>query len=273
MKDIDSIGFDTFFFNNHESSDFGVYMGGQNPLVLNAMPSKTTKTEVINGRDGAIIVNSQWNPRTFPINIIITDMTQIRDIVSWLSIMTPQQFYFTGDSVQILARLDDNQLDSTTLGYLNYLGQQNKGCTLELKFISESVYYTDINDLHYTFTNGSALMTTSDGYNIGLSGNLATGINFNCNGNTSAYPILKINGTGNIVGNINGSSFAMNNVNSYIYIDYYTKSVYKNLSDPSTNQRSDYQGSWFTLKAGINNIQVASGTITSVEVFCNARYI
>ena len=274
MKDIASIDFSDAYFNNDWLSSYGLIIASQNGLApSNVQVSRTSKVESIFGRSGQLRVSTVINPRVWTIDLIITDFTRLREIAGYLNVLTPTDFYYLNDSVKISCMPDDGAVDTLSYGFMNYQNQQNIVAPISLKLIADDPYFKDINDLHYTFTNGSVLMTTSDGFNIGLSGNLVTGINFNCNGNTSAYPILKINGTGNIVGNINGSSFAMNNVNSYIYIDYYTKSVYKDLSDPSTNQRSDYQGDWFTLKAGINNIKVTSGTITSIEVFCNARYI
>ena len=273
MNSINDIDFTCFYFNNHYSDEFGVIAAGTNPLQLSGRPSKTTKVETVLGKDGDVIVSSQFNPRTFPTDITITDMSRFREIIGWLS-CPAQDFWWKNDDVKISAMVDDNVLDTQVLGFMEYQGQQNKATILPLKFICHDPYYYCILDKHYTFTQSATpLITTTDGYNINIAGNLSTGIRFNNDGNKEAFSLIKINGSGNIVANINGNSISMNNINSFIYIDLYSQSVYKDLLNLETNQFNDYQGAWFSLNAGINTVQVVSGMCTSVEVFCRSRYI
>ena len=274
MNNIDSIDFSTFYFNGHYSDEMNVQVAGVNPLIFSAKPSSTEKTEIILGVAGVQTVSNQLNPRTFGFDILITDMSNFRQTVSWLSVLSEQDFYWKNDDIKIKCKLDSNQLDTTTIGYMYYQGQQNKVATLPLKFISSNPYFYSVLDKHYTFTQSATpLVTTTDGYNIAIAGSLSTSINFNNDGTELSFPLIRINGTGSVTIAINGQQMTMNNINGYVYIDHLTYSCYKVLTDLSTNMIQNYNDTWITLNAGINTVQVVSGTCTSVEVFCRSRYI
>ncbi|MZI80704.1 phage tail protein [Clostridium butyricum] len=89
----------------------------------------------------------------------------------------------------------------------------------------------------------------------------SSGTELNNFGNYESKPVLKIYGSGNITININGNSFTIKNVSSYVIVDSELKECYKD----STNKGKDMTGEYPVLLIGKNTISW-TGTVTKIEL-------
>ena len=89
----------------------------------------------------------------------------------------------------------------------------------------------------------------------------SSGIELNNFGSYESKPLLNIYGSGNITININGNSFTVKSVNSYVTIDSELKECYKD----STNMGKNMTGDYPILVVGNNTISW-SGTVTKIEL-------
>ncbi|CAI3193080.1 phage tail domain-containing protein [Clostridium neonatale] len=89
----------------------------------------------------------------------------------------------------------------------------------------------------------------------------SSGIELNNFGTYESKPILKIYGSGNVAVNINGNSFTVKNISSYVVIDSELKECYKD----STNMGKNMTGDYPILSIGKNTISWI-GNITKIEL-------
>lgn len=93
-----------------------------------------------------------------------------------------------------------------------------------------------------------------------------TGTILNNFGSYEAKPIIKIYGTGTITVNINGKSFTVSSVGSYVTVNSVLKECYKD----STNRGKYMTGDYPILHRGQNAISW-TGTVTKLEIIPNWR--
>lgn len=93
-----------------------------------------------------------------------------------------------------------------------------------------------------------------------------TGTILNNFGSYEAKPIIKIYGTGNITVTINGKSFTLSNVSSYVTVNSILKECYKD----TTNRGKYMVGDYPILPIGQNTISW-TGTVTKLEIIPNWR--
>lgn len=89
----------------------------------------------------------------------------------------------------------------------------------------------------------------------------SSGTELNNFGNYESKPLLKIYGSGNITININGNSFTIKNVSSYVIVDSELKECYKD----STNMGKNMTGDYPIFLIGKNTVSW-TGTVTKIEL-------
>lgn len=248
MKDINNIKFDDFYYNNHWASEYGITIGGASGVPLSSpLPTIDTQTQKIIGVHGAFITSSQYNPRTFVIPIVISDLSRIREIAGWLSNLEPSYFYYKGDSVKIKCVINDAQND------IQYGIMENlKAGITDLKFIAYDPFYELINDKYYCISTFTSKTTISN------------------DGNWESQPIIKITGNGDVRFKLNGMSMLIKAVSTSATIDmkYFTV-----VNDTNLNKLSNFEGSFITFLPGRNEFEMESGNVSKVEIWCRSKFI
>lgn len=298
-----------FYFNGRWLSEFNGIIAGKNGLApFSSIPSKEISTEKILGVDGELVTNVRYNPRTFVVPVLFNDLTKLRDISAWLGVRQPTDFYFKNDTVKISCMIDSaidienyNMAGTVELKFIAhnpYYYAVNDIKYIFAKFdrgfsqIDPLQIYNTVNITQYdrytpatyevvtvdtqTMSKNTTWQLYTDG-TVTKNGSVitmevtsfATQTLFN-DGNCDSFPLIKVVGTGNITVGINGDAFTVNNVVDYCYIDSYYYSCYRD----STNKINDFSGNFLKLKTEYNTISVVStGTITSIELQCNSKWI
>lgn len=264
MLNFSSIDNGDFYFNGKWLSDFGGMIAGKSGLSsLSLTPQLDVKSEKVLGRDGELVYDSTYNPRTFTIPVMFNDLTRIREIAGWLNARKPTPFYIKGDTVQIDCMIDS----ALEINAYSYQG------VVELKFIARNPFYYSITDRkHIINKSGSASVnnnTTTNVYtqNV-LSINNITIIN---EGNMDSYPVYKLVGVGTLSLTVNLKTITVTDVVDYVLIDTKYCNCYRDGAVP-VNFIGKMTGEFLTIQTG-NNIITASPNCTSVEIQCNSKWI
>jgi phage-related protein len=264
MLNFNSIDSLDFYFNGRWLSDLGGIIAGQNGLSpFSLIPQLDIKTEKVLGRDGELVYDATYNPRTFTIPVMFSDATRIREIASWLNTKKAMPFYLKNDTVQIDC-LIDSALD---LNVISYQG------LVELKFIAHSPFYYSITDRSIIVNKTASASTSTNTSTNTVTQNVTaiTNVTVVSEGNIESYPLYKIVGVGSVSLTVNGNQFTIDNVTDYVYVDAKYCTCYRDGAVP-VNFIGKMSGDFVTLKAG-NNIITASTNITSVQIQCRSRWI
>lgn len=264
MLNFNSIDTGDFYFNGHWLSEFGGVIAGQNGLSpFSLTPQLQTKTEKILGRDGELVYDATYSPRTFTIPVMFEDLNQIRDIAGWLNARKPTTFYFKGDTVQIDC-LIDSALDVNAFCYQG---------TVELKFIAHRPFFYAIQDRKHVINKNATPSSSVDNVTNTWTQNVTaiTNVTITNDGNMDSYPVYKIVGAGTISLTINGQTISITNVVDYVLVDTKYCNCYRDGATP-VNFIGKMTGEFITLQAGDNKI-TASANVTSVEIQCRSQWI
>lgn len=261
MLNFNGITFDDFYFNGRWLSDLGGIIAGKDGLSLfSVLPAKEIKSEKIIGRDGEIVYGSSYQPRTFSIPILFSDVSRIREIASWLNVAQPTDFWLKGDGVKLKV-LFDSAID------LQAYALQG---VVELKFIAHDPYFVELTPTPSVLTTGLDNITVQ---NVG---------------NVECYPLIKFTGTGDITVDINNSRYRFKSVDQYVYLDCYYYTVFK--GDPNNpsgainklqnfvkvnelNGVESYPTTMPIFNIGANSIKLVSGTCTEIQIINRNRWI
>lgn len=249
MNDIRKIVFSDFYFNNRWLSDFDAEIGGSSPTSFNisVLPEKQLTTQSVMGVDGELITSVRFLPRTFPIPIVLHDLSRVREIANWLSCIEPQYFQFKGDNVRIKC-LVDSAVDVTKL--FTSIG------TAEIKFIAHDVYYEAIDDITHVFNNPAV-------------GQI---FNFHNQGTSPSKPMIRVYGTGTVTIDLNGEEFTLDGITGgYVDMDCAKQTVF----NTSGNKYHIFRGKFknLVLKPDYNDIKLVNGSVTKIEVQCRSRWL
>lgn len=244
MKDILSIDYSNFYFNNAWASDYDCEIGSKNGLFpfSPSAPLDIKSEENALGVDGEIVYGADFKPRPFSVPIMLNNLSRLREVSGWLSPKTPQIFYWKNDSVCINAMV--NSLSDVERSSLQY------GFT-ELKFIAHDPYYYELVPVDKVYTSFASAITLDN------------------NGNKESFPLMKIEGSGDITVTVNGNSFIVRAVPSVACVDTLYMTCYKDLATPLED---NFEGIYPILNAGNNTISV-SGSCTKLTVTCRSRWI
>lgn len=264
-----------------------------------------TKTETVLGKDGVIEYESYYNPRTFVVPVYFESLNNLRGIASWLNSRKATDFYFSADKLKIKVKIDGAvdisrylQSGLTELKFIAYDPYYYAVNDIKYTFQKFDRGNTQINPLttynafnltlydrytpiYYeaTYVNYEDLINsdielywdgivTKNGSNITVQIDNFSSFNMFNDGNVESYPLIKLTGSGNITVGVNGKTFTVNNVNSYVYIDSLYMTCYKD----TTNYISNFSGEFIKLSPGINTFSI-TGNITSVEIQCRSRWL
>lgn len=264
MLNYNSIDNSDFYFNGHWLSEFGGIIAGQNGLSpFSLTPQLDIKSEKVLGRDGELVYDATYNPRTFSIPVMFQDLTIIREIAGWLNSKTPSPFYFKGDTVQIDC-LIDSALDITAYCYQG---------VVELKFIAHQPYFYSITDRKNIINKTDTASSTIDNATNTWTQNVTaiTNITITNDGNIDSYPIYKLVGVGDLSLTVNGQTFTIKGVTDFVYVDTKFCTAKTDGAVP-INFLGSMEGSFVTLLAG-NNTITASTNMTSVEIQCRSSWV
>lgn len=283
MYNISNIDVTKFYFNNKWCDYYEIDVAGiegfQNYSVT---PAITTKTETINGVDGEFEVSSQYAPRIFAIPIVINNQDKIRQISSWLGSKTEQKFFFANDRIQLKAKID------SAIDIKHYL----QAGLAEIKFKASNPYFEEINKTKYIITKNisapaynfsglqNLIQTSAIDYvnfadnTISFETNSLTSFNIWNDGSVSSKPLVKVYGSGDLTVGINGNTFTLTSVSSYITVDFKSFEVYKDstmlLSKFTTTSPLTIQS--FNMIPEWNTISCSSG-VTKIEITPRSRWI
>lgn len=249
-----------FKLGDKKLSDFGgkLHNGSNDYMKINLLPSMTKEFEEIPLVDGNIYYGGRYDPRNIELEIIIEDSDFNQEgFINWLKSKTAQWFNFIGDDKKILVVYDDI-VDMQVYNYHQSM--------ITLRLIAYDPYWYLINDV--VFTKVSPTLNTT--YTI------------TNKGNTESYPLIKIScsSTQTITFELNGKQYKLTNIINDTYIDCYTCTVYTMNGSVRTNRISLYQClngkykyEFGNLNFGSNSIKITGGTVNSITVNCNSRFI
>jgi len=248
-----------FQLGNKKLSDFGgVLYNGDGYVKSSLLPNLNKQTEQLDMIDGAVYYGGNYEPRIITLHILIENENfDEAGFVNWIKSKEPQWFNYIGDDKKIKV-VYENTLDIDIYN--------KKHGFIELTLVAHNPYWYLINDV--VFTKTSPVVNTS--------------YSFTNSGNTESFPLVKINCTTsqNVTFSLNSKRFKLTNIVGDIYIDFYTETVYKFVSGVKTNYLSSfecldgkYKYEFGSLPVGNNTIKIISGTVNSITVNCNSRFI
>lgn len=156
------------------------------------------------------------------------------------------------------SRIDNWLLSSTSKELLYSLDKYKKYIVKQVKVSETKTTSRIVRRFTVTFICGGLKYMTSG---LNVQSFTSNGIELNNFGTYEAKPIIKIYGIGNIIININGNSFTINNVNSYVVIDSQIKECYKD----NTNKGKDMTGDYPVFSIGKNIINW-TGAVTKLDI-------
>jgi predicted phage tail component-like protein len=263
MLNFNTIDNGDFYFNGKWLSELGGIIAGQNGLSsFSLTPQLEAKTEKILGRDGELVYSATYNPRTFTIPVMFSDMTRIREVAGWLCTKTPKPFYLKNDTVQIDC-LIDSALDITAYSLQGII---------ELKFIAHNPFYYSITDRKHIINKTASASTSNNPVTNVYTQNVIniTNVTIVNEGNIESYPVYKLVGVGTLSFTINSTVISVTNVVDYVLIDTKYCNCYRDGAVP-VNFIGKMTGEFATLNASNNTISATN--CTSVEVQCRSRWI
>lgn len=264
MQNIDALDSRDFYFNGHWLSEFSGEIAGQSGNApLSVLPQLDIKSERVLGRHGEFVSGATYSPRTFSVPVLFNDIKKIRDIASWLQVLTPQDFYFKNDTVKAKCMIN------SVLDLQNYSYQG----TVELRFICHNPFYKAVNDITYSIEKATSASTSTVGNVTTIKKTtLSTATSITNSGNKESFPKISVYGSGSITVSVNTNSFTIvldNTGTDYVDIDTEFLTVYKG----TANRISSMTLVGFpTLVAGTNTLS-ASGTCTKIVVQCRSEWI
>lgn len=116
--------------------------------------------------------------------------------------------------------------------------------------------------ISYSFTGGTSL-----GNNVPVR-IYSQPIVFGNDGTVESDPIINIYGSGNTSVTLNGSTFSINNVDSYVTVDSELQDAYKD----TQLKNNDMIGEFPILQCGDNKISW-TGTVNKIEIQCKSNWI
>lgn len=222
-----------FIFNNVSSTDY---------LTISKLPSivraqkNITKTELV-GRDGFLTHDEGTYKGTIKtVECWIKDLKDIDYLSSWL----------TGSSDVIFSNEPDKIYKCTIINQIEFSLVARDFHTFLIQFEAQPHKYS-INNNVITLT--------------------ALGTIYNPTG-TIARPIIKLYGTGAITLTVNGNITNLTNISSYVTINSDLQDTYKD-----SQLMNNYQVGDFPVLIPGNNTISFTGTVTSIEITPNFRYL
>jgi predicted phage tail component-like protein len=264
MLNFNSIDSGDFYFNGRWLSDLGGVIAGQNGLSpFSLTPQLQTKTEKILGRDGELIYDATYSPRTFTIPVMFNDATWVREIAGWLNARKAIPFYFKNDTVQIDCLIDS----ALELNAFSYQG------IVELKFIAHSPFYYSITDRKIIVNKSASASTNTNLTTNTVTQNVTaiTNVTVVNEGNMESYPVYKLVGAGDLSLIVNGNQFTIKGVTDYVLVDVQYCTAKRDGAVP-VNFIGNMDGKFEVFQAG-NNTITASDNCTSIEIQCRSRWI
>ena len=215
-----------FIFNNVNSNTMGIVVKKMPPIIA---PKRDITTIKVDGRNGNLhIDNGTYEAYNVSIECVITDLTKINDIKSWLKGIGTIEFSTLPNVVYDC--VVKNQIDFEK--YLNVL--REFPLQLEVNPIGLGTLKTVTKTTGGTFTVGGTIGTS---------------------------PILEVKGTGNATITLNGTSFTLNDLDTTAYVvDCDLMNVTK-----GTNANDKFVGSFPTLIIGTNTISWV-GTVSEIKI-------
>ena len=219
-------------------------ISSENYLGIKKLPSifkaeKDISFIEIEGRDGFLTQDlGSYRSIVKTVECIITDLTQIDYICSWLT--GSGEVTFSNEPTRKYKATIKNQIEFTQLvSTYDYH-----------KFIIQF----ECQPKKFSLTNNVITLT--------IPGTISN------SGTANSNPIIKVFGTGAIMLTVNGTIINLTNVVEYVTIDSYLVDCYKD----TVLKNTDMSGEFPQLVPGINNIGW-SGTVTSLEITPNFCYL
>ena len=225
-----------FIFKNISSKD---YLGiTKLPSIFKA--EKDINFIEIEGRDGVLTQDlGSYRSVVKTVECIITDLTQIDYICSWLS--GGGEVIFSNEPTRKYKATIKNQIEFTqlvsTYDYHNFL----------IQFECQPHKYSLSNDIITLTTTPQTILNS---------------------GSANSRPIIKVFGTGAITLTINSKVVTLTNIVDYIIIDSDLMDAYKD-----TQIMNNYMSGEFPELIPGNNTISWTGTVTKVEITLNSRWL
>lgn len=199
-------------------------------------PQRRSEIILINGKDGADVVENGFAPYILKCKIMVTDLTKLDTVVAWL------------DGTGVLITPDDplKQRYVRVLNQVDYAKLMNWKET-EVEFYCYDPFRYLITDANFTLLAG---------------GNVTNA------GTYKSEPLIKLTGSGYVTVTINGRDFTYNFDTPYVYIDSKIKEAY-HLTDLKNRQLG---GDFPILDVGVNAISWV-GTVTEMVITKRTRYL
>ena len=225
-----------FIFNDISSKD---YLGIKKlPSIFKA--EKDINFIEVEGRDGMLTQDlGSYRSVVKTVECIITDLTQIDSICKWLT--GGGDVVFSNEPTRRYKATIKNQIEFTQLvsnhDYHDFI----------IQFECQPHKYNLLNDI-ITLTTSPQTVVNS--------------------GRANSKPVIKVFGTGAIALTINGNVVSLTNVSEYVTLDSEMMDCYK-----GTQLMNNYMSGDFPELIPGNNIISWIGTVTSIEIIPNFRFI
>lgn len=222
-----------FIFNNIDSKDY---------LIINKLPSifkaeRNIKKQEVEGRDGFLTIDDEtYKGAIKSVECTIKDLKDIDFLCSWLD--GSGEVIFSNEPEKIYKAVIINQIEFKKV------------------FVNFHSFLIQFECQPHKYSIGNDIITLE-----------ATGTIFN-SGSANSKPVIKVFGTGAITLTINSNVVSLTNVSEYVNIDSELMDCYK-----GTQLMNNYMSGEFPVLAIGNNVFSWVGTVTSIEVTPNFRYL
>lgn len=199
-------------------------------------PQRRNEVILINGKDGADIVEKGYAPYILKMKITVKNVSNLDTIIAWLD----------GDGVLITP---DDSLKYRNVKVLNTVDYAKL-----MKYKSAEVEFYVSDPFRYVLSETNTTLVAS--------GNVTN------SGTYKSLPLIKLTGSGLVTVFINGRQFTYNFDTPYVYIDSQSQEAYH--STVSKNRKLG--GNFPFLDVGVNAISW-TGTVTQMVITKRTRYI
>lgn len=246
-----------FKFGNKYLSDFNGIIINDNGWKINNNVTMNKITDKINMKDGEVFLGNTFSPRTITIPIHIYSDIDLDEFYAWL--LSGEQYFEFKNSNRRIKAIFDNQIDIEA-----YLVNADFKGILSLDFIAYDPFWKAVNESIITASTTLNAITT-----------------IKPSGNIECYPIIKIvpNGTqSKIIFKVNDDIISLSNVEREITINCETEEITEiQFGEPVDVFGKFYSTDYYefpSLKPFVDNkIQITSGSVSSIKVTVNDRWI
>lgn len=256
--------FTDFQLGSKKLSDFGAVLwnGSNDAYFVDLLPSMQKYTSQIQFVDGNAYYGGVYEPRTITLSIFVGYNSKVDfnkdEFVNWIKSKEPQWFNFVGDEKKIKVVYDDSL-------NMNVYNKMHGLTTLKLIAFDPYWYLIDDSKLHIDTVQLNQLYT------------------FTNKGNDESFPLITLRTSSvqqNVIFELNGSQFKIDNISENISIDFESETVYTTITNEKHNKLGEFQRvngkfryDFGQLPLGTNNFRVTQGDIASVDILCRSRFI